>query len=104
MSARVCVSLIRNSKEVKTAHKRTKNKTHKRPQARTFVCSVFVLRLRRVGFAVAVCYAMKEKMEMIRGYAEAILDELAEMEVLINEIPEVHPSGTDCTNSKRVNE
>jgi hypothetical protein len=47
---------------------------------------------------------MKEKIEMIRGYAEAILDELAEMEVLINENSEVHPSGTDCTNSKRVNE
>lgn len=35
------------------------------------------------------CLAMKEKIEILRSLAEAILDELAEMEVLTNEESEV---------------
>jgi hypothetical protein len=54
-------------------------------------------RLRRC----AVCYTMKEKIEMLRGLAESILDELAEMEVLLNENTEVHPNGYNCADGKR---
>ncbi len=85
-------------KEVKTAHKRTKNTTHKRPQAPAFVCSVFVPRLCRVGVAVAVCYAMKEKIELLRSLAESILDELAEMEVIASAETEIHTNGYNCAD------
>ena len=78
---------------MKTAHKRTKNTTHKRPQAPAYVCSVFVPRLRRVGVAVAVCLAMKEKIELLRSLAESILDELAEMEVIASTETEIHTNG-----------
>lgn len=103
MSARKYVPLIKSYKEVKTAHRRTKTKhTSARKRAlcvSCFLCCAVVARLRRC----AVCYAMKEKIEMLRNLAEAILDEIAEMEVLIDEDPEVHTNGDHCADGKRCN-
>ena len=50
---------------------------------------VFVVAQMRKGSRLLPCLVMKEKIEILRSLAEAILDELAEMEVLTNEESEV---------------
>lgn len=43
---------------------------------------------------------MKEKIEILRSLAESILDELAEMEVIVSEETEIHKNGYNSANSK----
>lgn len=71
------------SKEVSIAG-RTKKPPQKNKQASFFVVLLFVV-ARCANAPHLPCYAMKEKMEILRSLAEAILDEVAEMEVVLIE-------------------
>lgn len=64
--------------------RRTKKPPQKNKQASFFVVLLFVV-ARCANALHLPCYAMKEKMEMLRGLAEAILDEVAEMEAMLIE-------------------
>lgn len=68
---------------MKTARRTKKTATKKRINS-FFVAPVFVV-ARCANAPRLPCYAMKEKIEMLRGLAEAILDEVAEMEAMLLE-------------------
>lgn len=64
--------------------RRTKKPPQKNKQASFFVALLFAV-ARCANATHQPCYAMKEKIEILRSLAEAILDEVAEMEVVLIE-------------------
>ena len=93
---KVCSPYIK-SKEVNPQGAR-KNR-HKKINKIYFVCvACFAVALRRKSSASALL-AMKEKIEILRNLAEAMLDEIAEIEVLISESAEIFPNVGDSVIS-----
>lgn len=80
---KVCSPYIK-TKEVNFA-RRAKKTAPKKQTSLFYLCRLFSLLRKGAKASPLPCLAMREKIEIMRNLAEAMLDELAEMEALLIE-------------------